>query len=274
MGISCVAVLCVHDEEAHLKRAIGDFVEQGIDVAIIDHGSTDGTAEICSGFLGKGVVAMEHLPWTGEFDLTAQLRAKRDLVDRLGHDWVIHADADEWMHTRLQGESLLAGIDRISRLGYNAINFDEFVFLPQPGAISEPADCKRELLDYYFFAPRENRLMRAWSRQHALENVSSGGHLLAGEDLRLAPESFVLRHYIVLSQEHAIRKYAHRVFSAADLEKGWHDNRVNLEAARLMLPESASLEHLPNWQSVELDRSKPRALHFWDWPPADRAGPG
>lgn len=274
MGISCVAVLCVHNEESHLRRAIADFVEQGIDVAIIDHGSTDGTAEICAAFLGKGVVAIEHLHWTGEFDLTAQLQAKRELVDRLGHDWVIHADADEWMHTRSQGESLLAGIDRISRLGYNAVNFDEFVFLPGPGAVGEPLDCRRELLNYYFFAPRENRLMRAWSRSNALENVSSGGHLLAGPDLRLAPEPFILRHYIVLSQEHAIRKYAQRVFSTGDLEKGWHDNRVNLGAARLKLPHSASLEQLPHWQSVALDRSNPRALHFWDWPHADRAGPG
>jgi len=271
MSISCVAVLCVHNEEAHIRRAIGDFVEQGIEVAVIDHGSTDRTAEICAGFLGKGLLSVESMPWTGEFDLTAQLQAKRELVDRLGHDWVIHADADEWMHTGVQGESLLDGIRRVSTLGYNAVNFEEFVFLPEPGDREQRMDCRRELLNYYFFAPRERRLMRAWRRQNAFDNEASGGHFLAGADLRLAPESFVLRHYIVLSQEHAIRKYASRVFAGRDLEKGWHDNRRNLVAERLRLPDPAVLERLRDWRSVEFDRSRPKALHFWDWPLVDRS---
>ena len=270
MSITCVAVLCVRNEEAHIRRAIGDFVEQGIDVAIIDHGSTDGTADICAGFLGKGLVSIEHLPWTGEFDLTAQLQAKRVLVDRLAHDWVIHADADEWMHTRIQGESLLDGIERVSRLGHNAINFEEFVFLPAPDATEEPIDCKREMLSYYFFAPQKNRLMRAWRRQQSFNNVSSGGHVLAGAELSLAAESFVLRHYIVLSQQQAVRKYANRVFSDGDLKKGWHGNRLGLEAKRLQLPDPAMLERLPDWRSVDLERADPKTLHFWDWPGADR----
>ncbi len=274
MAVSCVAVLCVRNEEAHLQRAIGDFVEQGIDVAVIDHGSSDRTPEICASFLGKGLVSLEQLAWTGEFDLTAQLQAKRDLLGRLGHDWVIHADADEWMHTRIQGESLLEGIDRVARLGYNAINFDEFVFLPGPEAASEPVDCKRELLSYYYFSPRENRLMRAWNRTHALENVSSGGHHLAGAELRLAPESFVLRHYIVLSQRHALQKYPDRVFSAGDLEKGWHGNRLNLGSEGLRLPHPATLQKLPDWRSVALDRSNPRTRHFWEWTMAERGANG
>jgi glycosyltransferase involved in cell wall biosynthesis len=265
MSITCVAVLCVRNEQAHIHRAIGDFVEQGIDVVVIDHGSSDGTLDICRSFLGKGLLSIEQLPWTGEFDLTAQLQAKRELVARLQHDWVVHADADEWMHTGIEGESLIEGIERISRLGHNAINFQEFVFLPEPGAPDVPGDCKRDMLDYYFFAPRENRLMRAWHRESAFNNISSGGHLLAGDDLRLAQESFVLRHYIVLSQQQAIEKYAGRIFARGDLEKGWHDNRVNLAAERLRLPSQKLLKRLRDWRSVDFDRSDPKPLHFWDW---------
>jgi len=270
MSVSCAAVLCVRNEEAHLRRAIGDFVDQGIDVAIIDHGSTDRTREICAEFMGNGLLLVEYMPWTGVYDQTGQLQAKNALIGRLDHDWVIHADADEWMHTRIQGESLLDGIERVSHLGHNAINFEEFVFLPGPGATEEPMDCKRELLNYYFFAPRKNRLMRAWRRHHGFDNLSSGGHLLEGANLSLAPEPFVLRHYIVLSQQQAVRKYSGRVFSNRDLDKGWHDNRVNLAAERLRLPNAAVLKRLVDWRTVDLDRSDPKALHFWDWPLAER----
>ena len=75
MSVSCAAVLCVRNEEAHLRRAIGDFVDQGIDVAIIDHGSTDRTREICAEFMGNGLLLVEHMPWTGVYDLTGQLQA-------------------------------------------------------------------------------------------------------------------------------------------------------------------------------------------------------
>lgn len=270
MRLTCVAVMCVHNEEAHLRRSIGDLVDQGIDVALIDHGSTDGTREICAEFLGKGLLMVEHMPWTGVYDQTAQLKAKHALIARLSHDWVIHADADEWMHTRVQGETLLEGISRVASLGFNAINFEEFVFLPKPEALSETDDCKRQLLDYYFFAPSENRLMRAWNRQCDFTNLASGGHMLTGPGLRLAPEPFVLRHYVVLSQAHAVRKYVGRVFSTGDLDKGWHGNRLDLSSERLRLPSPKVLKTLDDWERADLDRSDAKSLHFWDWPLVDR----
>lgn len=272
MTISCVAVLCLRNEAAHIRRSIASFINQGIDVAIIDHASTDGTRAICEQFLGAGVVALEDLAWLGVFDLMQQMEAKRSLLRRLTHDWVIHADADEWMHTQVQGELLIDGIARLDRAGFNAINFEEFVFLPDPGAEGEPEDCASEMLAYYFFAPFENRLMRAWRRVAGLDNVESGGHLLAGDSFRMAPENFVLRHYIVLSQRQAITKYAQRVFSSGDLQRGWHGNRLGLDAERLRLPAQVSLKRLAAWNSTELDRSDPRATHFWDWPSVERRG--
>jgi glycosyltransferase involved in cell wall biosynthesis len=267
MSVSCVAILCVRNEQAHLDRSIGDLVAQGIDVAVIDHGSTDGSAAIFDRYLGQGLVRVERLPWLGSFDLTAQLQAKRELARQLDYDWVVHADADEWMHSRRTGESLLEGISRLDAEGFNAINCEEFVFLPSPEAADPPSDCKRDLLDYYFFAPAPIRLMRAWKRRDALDNARSGGHLLDGPDLRLAPEYFVLRHYIVLSHRQAVEKYADRVFSAGDLARGWHQNRLDLGVERLKLPEPARLRRLPRWDIRQLDRADPKTVHYWDWSP-------
>ena len=100
---------------------------------MIDNDSSDETVAVCRQYLGKGVLFMERVAWTGFFDLSAQLEAKREVAARLDHDWLIHVDADEWLQSPNEGETLLDGIKRVSAQGYNAINFDEFVFLPVDG---------------------------------------------------------------------------------------------------------------------------------------------
>ena len=265
MPVSCVAILCVRNEANHIRRAINDFVSQGIDVVIIDNGSTDHTLQICSEFLGNGLLSIEHMPWKGEFDLTTQLEIKNTIVRNLNHDWVIHADADEWLHTPVKGESLQEGIARIDKLGYNAINFEEFVFLPNRNESSELPDYNKKNLHYYFFSPEKKRLMRAWKTGHVFNNISTGGHKLSGIDLNLAAETFILRHYITLSLEHAVKKYENRKFSDADLKKGWHGNRLQLDAKRLTLPETHYLKKLACWDDVNFDRTDPKNKHYWDW---------
>ena len=263
MRLRIVAVLCVRNELAHLPRVLDDFASQGIDVAVIDHGSDDGSREVLRSWLGRGVVAIEDMPWRGEFDLGEQLDVKNALVDRLDYDWIIHADADEWLHSPRAGETLRDGIERHDLAGCTAINFEEFVFLPEAG--QEVRDCKRELCNYYFFAPMTQRLMRAWKYSAGLNNVASGGHVLRGEHLVIAAEAFVLRHYIALSQTHVLAKYGTRVFSQRDLHRGWHHNRRELEASQLQFPDTSRLQSLPSWDSVKFDRSQPHTSHYWGW---------
>lgn len=264
-SVTCAAILAVRNEALHIRRALTAFIKQGIDVVVIDNDSTDETADICREYLGKGLLFMDQAAWTGRFDLSAQLEAKRRVAARLDHDWLIHADADEWMQSPIEGESLLEGICRVSAKGYNAINFDEFVFLPAHDTNDLPGRYEREILHYYFFAPSENRLMRAWQRSANLSNKASGGHRLAGNNLNIAPESFILRHYIVLSQQDAMRKYVGRTFSETDLSKRWHGNRLQLTEEQLRLPGRHRLKELSAWDAAEFDRSDPKHRHYWEW---------
>lgn len=263
--VTCVAILAVRNEALHMHRALSSFIEQGIDVVVIDHESTDRTLEICKELLGKGILFIERLPWRGVFDLSEQLDAKARIIEKLQHDWVIHADADEWLQSPVKGESLLEGITRVDGLGYNAINFEEFVFLPNPNESDDLLDYNKKLLYYYYFSPQRKRLMRAWKMGCEFRNNTTGGHKLEGNDLNLAPVAFILRHYIVLSQRHAVKKYGSRVFSDIDLKKGWHGNRLQLDAKRLTLPKTCYLKKLACWDDVNFDRSNPKQTHYWDW---------
>jgi glycosyltransferase involved in cell wall biosynthesis len=264
-SITCAAILAVRNEACHIRRILPAFIGQGIDVVVIDNDSTDETAAICRQYLGKGVLFMERVAWTGCFDLSAQLEAKKDVAARLDHDWLIHTDADEWMQSPQKDETLLEGICRVSAQGFNAINFDEFVFLPVDDKSKLCTHYEREILHYYFFEPCKNRLMRAWQRNANLSNRASGGHRLAGDKLKISAEPFILRHYIALSQQDALNKYVGRTYSATDLSKSWHGNRLQLTKEQLRLPRRELLKKLPVWDAREFDRTDPQLRHFWEW---------
>ena len=68
-----------------------------------------------------------------------------------------------------------------------------------------------------------------------------------------------MRRYLFLSVEHAIRKYAERVYAADEVEAGWHRKRVALRPEDIsLLPET----ELRTYVSDEaLDPSDPWTEH-------------
>lgn len=266
--VSCVAIVAVRNEARYLPTLLKGLLDQGIDVVVLDNDSDDGSKDIFDSFAGDGRLRVERLPWSGSYDLAQQLRAKQAVIAKLTQQWVISLDADEWPQSPVSDERLREGITRINRLGYNAINFDEFVFLPVSRAAAEDEgnyDFRRENLHYYFFAPFPQRLMRAWRIDGGFSNVDSGGHKLTGHGLNVAPENFILRHYIGLSQAHIMDKYSRRVYSKANQARGWHGNRVGLTAAQLQFPRPQQLHQLSDFRDKRFDRSRPQKKHYWSW---------
>ncbi|PIE10954.1 MAG: hypothetical protein CSA72_05525 [Rhodobacterales bacterium] len=258
------ALVCIRNEQSYLEPLIAHLRAQKVDLFVIDNGSTDGSVDIAKAHLGHGVCDIAHLPYQGCFDLTAQLETKREIISGLTHPWVLHQDADEILQHSIMGRTLDDATREADAAGAQAINFNEFVFLPRPDQDVSQGGAYRELTRYYFFEPAPQRLMRLWRRDSGADNVSRGGHKLAG-DVTPHATSHVLRHYICLSQEHLNRKYVGRSFSARDLERRWHGNRLNLTETELDLsriPENW-LSHLSQPESMTFDTSRPRKAHFW-----------
>jgi glycosyltransferase involved in cell wall biosynthesis len=266
--VSAIALLCARNERDHALRAIELLIESKIDVVLIDHESTDGTRAAAASLLGRGLLSIEHQPWRGSFSLTDQLRMKAELGRQAHHDWIVHIDADEWLCSPYPGQSLLEGISAADAAGANAINFDEFVFLPTDQQRFDARACHQEMLQYYFFQPSHPRLMRAWKRNAGLDNQTRAGHKLTGAALHLHTEYFILRHYIVLSALHAQEKYLGRSFSEEDRLKDWHRNRAQFRHEDLQLPSATELHRLPHWTSKDFVKTAPRKKHFWNWPKA------
>ena len=238
------AIVAARNESLYLERCFKHLKAQGIDICYIDNGSTDGSLDIAHRFLGKGILRIEEFPYKGFYDWKGLLEYKEKLANEISSDWFIHCDADEIMEAPQPFATLTEGIRTADKLGYNVINFDEFVFLPTESSENfEERDYVAEMKHYYFFEPKPLRLMRAWKKQSAGVGLSSeGGHGLQINDLQIFPENFVLRHYITLSQSHALSKYGSRIYAAHEyLEKGWHDNRVIFYPQALSLPSKENL---------------------------------
>lgn len=264
-----VALICVRNEEALIAHCLDNWRTSGCDVVLIDNDSDDRTVEIARAYLGRGLLSIERQPWAGCFQLREILLTKRRLIQSLDHDWVIHSDADEWLCTPWQDVSLLGGIQRVDAEGYNCINFIELVFPPWPDQNFAFTDYTRLMRTYYFFAPRHPHRMLAWRRGLDADNVEGAGHTLAGIGIRLYHTDFIMRHYIALGLDYAIRKYVSRRYDPTALERGWSSNRVNITPERLVLKPSPYLRQLDRWDTVDLDRSIPVAKHFWEWGPPD-----
>lgn len=269
--LKALATLCVRNESLHIRNCLQNLLEDGIDVVLIDNDSTDDTVSIAQRFLGHGLLRIERLPWKGHMALADMLEAEHRVAREATHDWIIHVDADEWLCSPAEGETLLDGIRRADASGANCINFSEFVFIPSEGESHEGTDYVRGMLHYYFFQPCRPRLMRAWKREAGLDNRNGGGHILLGGDRKLFASDFIMRHYIALSSGQMRAKYLNRRFCEHELKRGWHSNRAVITEENMQFPQPAELHRLPRWDAKDFVTSRPRLTHYWEWRSASSA---
>ena len=257
-----VALLAVRNEVLYMGRCLEHLFLQGIETCVIDNESSDSTLEIARKFIGHGVFRIVTKPYEGYFDHFGILQLKETLCREIDADWFIHVDADDIFEAPAPFKTLYEGIMKADQEGYNAINFDEFVFLPTADDESfEGRDFVESMRYYYFFEPSPLWHINAWKNTgRAVDIISYGGHRANFKGRKIYPENFILRHYIVLSRAHAIAKYgSERIYSQEEIKKRkWHGARATFSADKLVLPFKNELKTLSTngW-----DRSQPWAKH-------------
>ncbi len=178
-------------------------------------------------------------PYEGQFNLPEQMRFKERLLASIDADWFLHNDADEIRHAPKRFANLREGIAHWDRQGFNAIEFDEFIFLPTTDEDRlERRDFVAGMRHYYFFKPQALHRLNAWKNTGVYVDLHTHfGHRAEFEGRRIAPEPFIMRHYIVLSRAHALAKYCARVHSETEIRTfGWKDERVGFRPERLKFP--------------------------------------
>jgi len=241
-----VALLAIRNEELYLARCLQHLYEQGIETCLIDNDSTDKSKEIANSFIGRGVFRIDDIPYNGLYEWEKILKYKEKLASEIDADWFIHHDADEIREAPKPYKTLLEGIEAVDRQGYNAINFDEFTFWPTDNDESfENKDYVKEMKYYYFFEPMPLYRVNAWKKTENPVILRPAGHKVGFKGIKIYPESFILRHYIVLSRTHALRKYAGRVYQIKG-HYGTQEGRVTFTPEQLTFPKKESMNRVSN----------------------------
>jgi hypothetical protein len=259
--VRVTAILASYNEHRFLAGCLEHLVRQGVDAYLIDNGSTDGTVALAERYRGRGLVGLEHFPRAGVFDWEAILARKDQLAATLDTDWVMHVDPDE-IHLPPRSDTTLAEtLAEIDAAGYNAIDTQEFSFIPtRESPDHDHPDFQRTMRWYYPFRPRSPFAMRAWKRRsEGVELAAEGGHSVAFPGLRLYPQLFRVRHYVFLSVEHAIRKYVTKRYAPDAVARGWHEWRASLSPEMIVLPSERTLRRYTS--DADLDATSPRRRH-------------
>jgi 2-polyprenyl-3-methyl-5-hydroxy-6-metoxy-1,4-benzoquinol methylase len=239
-----------------------NLARQGLKVYLVDNESTDTTVDIARNY--ANLIGMETYPREGVYRWRSILERKQELAFSLEADWFMHVDADE-RHLPPNGtKTLVQAIEEADRLGYSAIEFQEFTFIPTREAPDhDHPQFENTMRWYYHFAPRPLHLIRAWKKQATrVDLASAGGHHIVSPQLKIYPEPFRMKHYLFLSKEHAARKYIHRQFDESEVKEHWHGWRARLVSNAIQLPSEKLLEKSNS--SNDLNRSKPWKRHWID----------
>ncbi len=230
-----IALVSAFNEADIIGAVIGHLAENGVEVYLLDHGSTDGTPDIAREWIGRGVIEVEPFPpagdarygkAAGQYDWTTILLRKEELARSLDADWFIHHDADEIRESPWEGLSLAQALERVDQLAYNVVDFRIFEFPPVNDAFRQGMDPRVHFTHYRDAGTFDQVQLKAWRAQPGPVSLATfAGHDVTFEGKRVFPIPFILRHYPIRSQAHGLRKvFAERKprFSADERAKLWH----------------------------------------------------
>ncbi|HJQ36407.1 MAG TPA: glycosyltransferase family 2 protein [Thermoanaerobaculia bacterium] len=256
-----VAIIAAYNEERFIGGCLEHLIANGVEVYLCDNESTDRTVEIAKSY---GLRGIETLPRDGTYRWRQILARKEQLAAELDADWFLHLDADEIPQSPRAGQTLAEAIAEADAARFNAVEFRELTFVATREAPDhDHPDFRRTMRWYYPFAPRRLHLVRAWKRRPRVNLVRTGGHQARFWGRRISPQPLFLRHYLVLSHEHMLRKYVRRRYDAREVQDGWHGWRARLAPGDIRLPSAAELRFTAD--DADLDPSAPRRRHCIEW---------
>lgn len=125
-----VASIATRNEIRFVTHCIESLVSQGVEVYLIDNGSTDETLEAALAYRSKGLIGWENISHDGVYRWQRLLEKKDALAASLDADWILHVDADEIHSSPWPGVTLQAALGRVQAAGFNTVDFQESTFVP------------------------------------------------------------------------------------------------------------------------------------------------
>jgi len=220
----------VYNEVDIIGSVIDHLRTEGIQSVILDNGSTDGSFEICSKFLGNGVLAIERMA-TEKFEFNRIVNKLYEMALNCNPDWVLLNAADEFLESPYPGVTLGNAIELEDGKGCNLIQFNNFEFWPTRLDTHE-LDVRRRLRYYTW---NDDLQFRAWKVAPGIRLTGTAGHYPTFPkhlQTKVPKIKYILRHYRIRSYEHGLRKvFKERLprYLEEEQKKGLHIHYTNFQ---------------------------------------------
>jgi len=228
------AIMPVFNEEDIIYESVTKLIRSGIDVFIIDNECTDATIKNVEHLVGKGVIDIKPLVTREEgqhvYKLESILEEIENISKILDYDWFIFVDADEIRYSPWPELSLLEGIEKVDKHGFNLINFKLFNFRITEDYIKEN-DYESSMEYYSKTDSNANIQIKSWKKTDHIYLKKYGGHIAERDNPSLFPVKFIHKHYPIRSIEHGLKKLQdERIskYSTSEKNKGWHSHYLNV----------------------------------------------
>jgi len=201
-----VAMMLVHNNEDVIKEVIDHLLSQGLELVVLDNGSTDDTFEICKKYAGKNLIKLKQFK-TKSFHKEKEIiiRALYDIALLNSPDWVILSDSDEILESGIPNKNLKEAIEQVDSEGYNLIQFDRFDFFMTNDDDETSKSVKKKFTYYSAFG---DFVYRSWKFYPGIMMHAGGHYPYFPNEIKykIYPRKFVLRHYPFRSKEQVEKK--------------------------------------------------------------------
>jgi len=219
-----VGMIPVYNEENIIEEVIQHLLSQGLDLVVLDNGSTDGSYEICKKFAEKGLITLNQVK-TSKFDFPLILRILYDMALTRNPDWLIRSDQDEILESGIENLTLKEAIEQEDEKGCNLLQFDVFEFF----ATNDDNLSEKSIKDKFrYYSWQHDNAYRAWKNIPGTNVEDKAGHypvFPVGHNYKLPPKKFVLRHYRFRNKDQAIKNNKERIERVKDIPErklGWY----------------------------------------------------
>jgi glycosyltransferase involved in cell wall biosynthesis len=231
-GLRIIALMAVHNESDMLAETLSHTISQGLDVIVLDNGSTDDSADIARSYLDRGVLTVRTVI-TDTYCWAYLLDTLCEWGWEFSADWCALVDADTLLEAPEPTVSLRTAIEQQAARGFNVVRFNNFEFWPTD--LDSPSSASvRQRLTYYTF--NDNRQEKCWLHKAGVGISREGGHVVdfpSDMEKRLSPDLFTMRHYKFRSYEQGVRKvFNERLPRFRGEPSGWHTQYDWLSPAR------------------------------------------
>lgn len=214
-----IGMIPIFNDEDVIEEVIEHLISQGIQIVILDNGSTDSSYKICEKFLDHGVLDLKQFSTpTFIYHEPSIRRMLYDMAIAQSPDWVIANDSDEILESNDQRFTLKESIEKANLEGCNMIQFNRFDFYITDDDNESVKSTKDKLRYYSYYG---DYIYRAWKYFPGIR-VGYNPHLPVypdGYQYKIYLNKFVLRHYPFRSREQVKKKLSDRTRGTEYLKK-------------------------------------------------------